>query len=62
MVSEFGKLAVYIKGLQGPAQAKFYASKLSVRVVLAGHNCFSIRLQNYRSDLTMFSFNILEIK
>ena len=29
---------------------------------MAGHTCFSIRLQNYRSDLTMFCFNLLDIK
>ena len=48
----------YPKGgtARGPAQATFLASKLSVRVVLAGHTCFTIILQNYRSDL-QFNFS-----
>ena len=48
--------------MQGPAQATFLASKCSVRVVVVGQTCFNIRLQNYWSDLTMFRFNLLDVK
>ena len=50
------------EGLQSRRKLHFYASKLSIRVVLVGHTCFSIRLKHYRSDVTMFRFNLLDIK
>ena len=43
-------------------QATFLGIQIIDKGVPGGHTCFSIRLQNYRLNLTMFRFNLLDIK